>query len=106
MAGCSSALFSAGDVVGLLDSSLQDDEDARLAALFDESDDDSDAIGDYTHGDGTQALISDETLLLSSMIAVSQAKNYPPPSDMDSLLNLDPELNDGKTYSAKDCITT
>ena len=100
MAGCSSILFSANDVVGFLDS-FQNDEDPRFAGLLDESDDDSDAIGDYTNTDGTQALVSNEMLSLSCMVAVSEANNCPLPSDMDSLLNLDPDMNDGKNYSTK-----
>ena len=96
MATSSSTLFSADDVVGFLDSSFTTDGDTHLAGLFDESDDDTEAIRDYINADGTHTFVSEEMFSISSMIAISQANNHPLPCEMDSLLNLDTDLNDGK----------
>ena len=74
----SSAPFSADDVVGFLDSSFTTDEVAHLAGLFDESDDDAEAIRDYTNANGTPDLVSEEMLSISSMIAISQSQQSSP----------------------------
>lgn len=77
MATSSSTLFSADDVVGLLDSSFTTNGDAHLAGLFDESDDDAEAIGDYANADGTHALVSEEMFSISSMIVISKPTIIP-----------------------------
>lgn len=101
MAGCSSSSFSPGEVIELLDASFESDERARLAGLYDESDDEFEAIGDYTDADGTETLLSDEVLSTTGAVAILHACDNPLPSDMNSLLNLDTDLNDGKLLLLK-----
>ena len=85
----------------MLDASFESNEKARLAGLFDGSDDEFEAIGDYTDADGTETLFSDEVLSTTGAITILQICNNRLPSDRDSLLNLDTDLNDDKVLFLK-----
>ena len=69
-------------------------EDALGVDLDAESEDEDLPEGDLTDRDGTQALVQPELLAGSGFSLVAQAFDYLEPSQMDSLLLLDPNLMD------------
>lgn len=95
MAGCSSSSFSPDKVIELLN------EMAHSAGLFDESENEFEAVGDYTDAYDTETLLSDELLSTTGVVAILQTRNNPLPSNMNSLLNLDTDLNDVKLLLLK-----
>ena len=89
----SSRTLTAEVVLALLDQQ-EELEDALGVDLDAESEDEDLPEGDFADQDGTQALVQPELLTGSGFSLVAQAFDHPEPSQMDSLLLLDPDLRD------------
>ena len=96
MAG-SSRQYSAQEVLSLLQhQELFEDEFGDQAFSVDldgESEDGEEPEGDFTSLDGAQQLIAVEYLAPESAVVFSQSQDLPP-AERDSMLLLDPEIND------------
>ena len=96
MAGSSSRMFSASEVLAFLDN--QEDFEAELGDLAStvdldgESEDDDEPQGDGTQSDGSQMLLDAQVLGPDSGALIALTLNTPSPAERDSMLLLDPEL--------------
>ena len=91
--------YTIEQVVALLEQ-LQDFEDEVSDHLNKESDDDgvSSPQGDFTYVDGTQSLVNSDLLMRSSSSLIDHSLK---PAEMDSILLLDPDLNNEDSLSGK-----
>ena len=85
-----SRMLTAEEVLVLLDQQ----EELENADLDAESKDEDLPEGDFMDQDGSQALVQPKLLTGSGFSLVAQAFDHPDPSQMDSLLLLDPDLGD------------
>lgn len=85
--------LSAEEVLTILDQQ-EEIEGAFGVDLDAESEDEDFPEGDFTDLNGTQTLVQPELLSKSGFSLVAQAFDYPEPSQMDSILLLDPDLGD------------
>lgn len=94
----SSRMYSASEVLAILDD--QEDFEAELGELVSavdldgESDDGDEAQGDGSQEDGSQILLDTEVLAPDSASLIALTLNSPSPAERDSMLLLDPELNE------------
>ena len=103
MAGSSSHMYSASEVLARLDD--QEDFEAELGEqalvvdLHGESSDSNDAQGDSAQEDGSQTFLDAKVLAPDMASILALALTLPLPAERNSTLLLDPELNEtGKKY--------
>ena len=93
MAGRISRLFTASEVLTLLED--QEEFEAELGELVDldgESEDEDEPEVDGSRPDGSQVLLDAEVLASDSEALIALTLNSPLPAKRDSILLLDPEL--------------
>ena len=97
MSACSSRVFLANEVLDLISAEDSINENECFTGVLDESDDEFEAVGDYTDSTTGETLISDDLLSPSCARLVLHSNGNPEPAEMDSLLNDDSaDCTDGK----------
>ena len=95
--------YTTEQVVALLEQQQDfedEQEDEGSDHLNEESDDDgvSSPQGDFTYVDGTQSLVNSDLLMRSSSSLIDHSLE---PAEMDSILLLDPDLNNEDSLSGQ-----
>ena len=88
-----SRVFSAVDVLDFLNDESDDNEEVEDSLGSENSDDGEQKECDFVDEDGTRILLSNAQLSPSSMAMFINSLGNLPPCDRDSLLLLDPDLN-------------
>ena len=112
MASSASSLrmYSASEVLAILDD--QEDFEEELGELVSavdldgESDDGEEVQGDGTLADGSQLLLDAEVLAPDSAALISLALNSPSPAERDSMLLLDPDLDEAGKVRDYTCMSS
>ena len=104
MLACSLRVFLANEVLDLICTEDSIDENECFTGLLDESDDEFEAMCDYTDSVTGETLISDDFLSPSSASLVLHANGNPDPAEMDSLLNNNSDCIDSKPSMIVDTV--
>lgn len=95
--------FTASEVLNLLESQELCDDESGLATHLLVSDDESDgcdeSMGGYIAEDGTEQQVEPVYLCPSSTTVIFEAQGSPLPAERNSMLLLDPDLNDSSEQS-------
>ena len=98
--GAGSRMYTADEVLALLED--QEEFETQLGELTSfaidldgESEDDDEIQGDGTRSDGSQLLLNAEFLTPDGAALIAHSLNSPLPSERDSILLADSELNEG-----------